>query len=748
MINSAKEKSPYINISLIISAFWVVMYIILLSAWPFGSHFIGGGDLTSQFNMFYDNAQDIYNSLVVNKVFNDGYGISIFPTIAYYLTSPFVLIYIMLESMFEIDAYYITNLIIPLKSVLSGISIMYLLRVIRPGVNNQLLKYLSIAYALGFSLMRFSPIIIWTDFHIITPLVFALMYQYIYHKKFKLLLPALLILSIVTNYYMAFQVFLITGIYLIFFLLTTSNKQAYIKSIALLILSGLSSVPFIYMSVRDIVSSRGVSPFNNIISSNPSNPLSTISALSSIAVSLDSSAMVFSGIALTIPMIVCIYSLLRKKDKLTWFTVLLFLSFTLLEPLNILVHGMSSPIGLEYRFTYIFYIIFISILYKNYTQDDVIKLLRSKTSSIVLAIVFTVSLFACYLSAKPFYFIVIAAAICFLFLHILRSRQHLDTSIYKVLYFEIFICASLSLMSAVSPISIAEYSNNYDSSSVYLNGWIRGSNDSSSVFVSSLSYEATNLSRSLNMAGKESLIVVEEDTMVNNLLMNGDNYSKWPFFVSENFELINIPEQKALTAELIQKCLDNNNIVLYALSGLNQDIFTAIPDHNSLQDSFVVTSADFRTDDIMSDYSYTQSQYLYKVKNNHIDMVRLSESVIPFFVNKEAYVDAMESIQYRSSQITDVTKISNSEFHATVNNTDAQFILFAQSYNKNWACFINGVETEITHADCGLMGINLEPGMHELVFIYSDNVNIPMLCTSILSILSIALLHKKKEPRN
>ena len=86
--------------------------------------------------------------------------------------------------------------------------------------------------------------------------------------------------------------------------------------------------------------------------------------------------------------------------------------------------------------------------------------------------------------------------------------------------------------------------------------------------------------------------------------------------------------------------------------------------------------------------------------------------------------------------------------HVSVENEQAEYLFTAVPYSEGWKAYDRGEPAEILKADIGFMALKMEPGRHEIRFVYRTPGFAAGLLISLASIVCFAviLLLKKKLP--
>ncbi|MBR2810112.1 MAG: YfhO family protein, partial [Solobacterium sp.] len=108
---------------------------------------------------------------------------------------------------------------------------------------------------------------------------------------------------------------------------------------------------------------------------------------------------------------------------------------------------------------------------------------------------------------------------------------------------------------------------------------------------------------------------------------------------------------------------------------------------------------------------------------------------------KKAQIGEAENLVHPASEI----RWENNTLSASLDIPTDGYLFTAVPYSKGFACYIDGVKTEILKADTAFMAVPVEKGSHEIVFRYSTPWRIPGILASIMGILCVFLLKKCED---
>ncbi|SJZ57566.1 YfhO family protein [Anaerorhabdus furcosa] len=354
-----KNKTSQIRLLSFSSPIFLFLIVLaLLKILPFGDKTLLSLDLNSQYLAFFSYLKEIvHDPSAIFYSFSKTLGGENFGLISYYCLSPLNFISLVSPTKYLPIAITFTILI---KIGLAGLSFNYF-------VDNK--KYTSLLFSTSFALMSFFITyysnLPWLDSIILLPIIAKGIDKLISQSK-PLLYIISLTFSIIFNYYIGFMLCIFSLIYFLYKLVLDdelTKKQIY-KILANYILSsllavGLSSIillPTYYslqsnkqildlnrfelkfnMSFFDLISKLviGSFDFNEIIRGLPNIFCGSLIILCDF--------MYFSSTART------------KKEKLaSLLVIMIFITSFIIQPINMVWHGFSTPNWFPFRYSFIF----------------------------------------------------------------------------------------------------------------------------------------------------------------------------------------------------------------------------------------------------------------------------------------------------------------------------------------------------------------------------------------------------------
>ncbi len=366
-------------LSLVIIAFVFTIYRIT----PFGNHNLLVSDMGAQYTPFFSYLHHVFTSgNFYGFNFTMGIGSNVFPTVAYYLISPFNLII----------------LLFPLSGIPTALSIILMLKIasISMTMNYFLQRHFNtsswgtIAFSIAFSLCGFVSInfinIMWLDALICLPMV-TLGIDNLRQKGKPGTLFFWLLAAIVTNYYIGYMLGLFTIIYAVYLLIihhednqgfvqTLKANSTFIKNWVITeLLTGISSVFILFPAFLSMMKTAKSTTAISFTDLTPQFGLEVLSQLGSGGVDylnrLDHAPAIFATLVMALLAITFfIHPNVQRKQKIGGAFVLIVLAVSMtFEPLDVIWHMLHSPEGFPYRYSFLFSFFLILLAYSAWQKN-------------------------------------------------------------------------------------------------------------------------------------------------------------------------------------------------------------------------------------------------------------------------------------------------------------------------------------------------------------------------------------------
>lgn len=351
---------------------------ILFGFYPFGDKTVFTVDLYFQYAPLLAHLRrSILNGNISLYSFTIGSGTSVLPLAAYYLLSPFNVILLFFSERLLPEAVL---LIIILKLAFSAGTCAFSLESIVKKKNPFVLIF-SLGYALSAYSLAYLWNVMWFDVVIALPLVVAAFERMMRMGKITWYV-VFLSFCMCVNYYIAFMVCVFLAIYFLYYLIreddnVRNNLEKFIRFIlASLISVGCSMVVLLPVIISNQeVSAAKVSPFNIENLSSIINLFGRSLFCSSPTIRSGNPPNIYTGILV---LIACSFFFVvskisvRKKFASALLLFSVFVSM-LLQPFDLVWHGLHTPNDLPCRYSFIFCFVMVLLGFEVFTGLDQIK---------------------------------------------------------------------------------------------------------------------------------------------------------------------------------------------------------------------------------------------------------------------------------------------------------------------------------------------------------------------------------------
>lgn len=399
--------------NLILSFFIPLIFLVLIflsNGIIFGDNSILYSDSQYQYYQFLIYLKNVFDGLSNFKYsFQISFGSSMISTISYYLVSPLNLFLYFFDN---IELFFLFQLLT--KISLSGLT-MY--KYLQYQENSNYALVFSTSYALSSFMICNYFQMMWLDSYMLAPLLLLGIDKIIKEKK-NLLYGISLFFIIFSNYYNGYMCALFSVIYFIYKYIKEGKKNKKIIEIFLItsVLSGLATMFIHIPNLLEIIeldrSGYKYFFFNKDIigilsklylGSSDGNILNMIYPYLYIGM--------FNLILL---IFYFINNKICKKEKiLSLILIVLLIISVLFEPINNFWHALSSPIGFNFRYTFLFNIVIISMCYKSFLNIDFIK---KKNYCLVLILFLILSLLVFIRGLFPYIYLIISIILFIVYL--------------------------------------------------------------------------------------------------------------------------------------------------------------------------------------------------------------------------------------------------------------------------------------------------------------------------------------------
>ena len=735
--NKLKQCLPYYINSLII----VIIFCLILAishSYPFDTKLtIGKVDAIAQYKpMLYNFIMHLKTHTLELFSFNNGLGNSLLFNLSYYLLSPLNLIAIFFNNH---NMMYFS--VILTKIIATCLTTTFYAKKKGCSNFNSLIVTLSYVFSSWFVVYYYN--IMWLDTFLIMPLVQYGLEELITKKKYLLFILSLSY-AYVTNFYLAFSLIVYSIVYFIIrnFFYEQSNPKEKIKTGLLYLFSLLSCILVLALFFNILVTVKhqmGLG-FSNV--EDASYNLGTIDFFKSLfygntILTIDFSGHTFPNIAVnTIIFLSTIFFFINSKistrDKLFSFIGLVLIIMCMFIPkLDYIMHFFHNVVGLTYRYTFIFIFLSITMFIKNinnFNKEDLKKMTIPITVSLIIVLLLflfkQIALYVLLLNVVP------------LFLSLILIFTYKDNKIVKSLILLIVIIQSFVVGYKNIP-STEQYSQDLFSSSFirepikyrlntidendFLNKNMYTNQEVTYLFTSMTYNEVLKLVSYLGVASNSNVIINNSYNDLYSLLFNVKNELYLEKIYACNKDIKNIVfsdyDIKYNTEEVIKK-----------MSGIT-DIYKEISIPPKVEGD----------------------TYYYNV-NYHYFLLKDNENIFPmegnFTIDKDKtttknatiYILKPEKLKeiydYLSQNQISYTHYQDTKIEGIINVPENEMIFTSIPYDESWNIFVDGKPTKPIKVLDSLIGIEVEPGKHEIVMEYKNDFT----KSTVISIISLIIL--------
>lgn len=760
----------HIKITLIILGFYLIIFTIYSIA-PFGDNTLAIQDAYNQYALF--------NKFLLSRPISDyslaaGFGFEVLPFFTYYCSSPLNLLFLL-----PINEYIIFNIIIVLKSILIANSFLFVLRKSYKEDNedSKMIIY-SLMYLFCGFFVNYYWNIMWLDAMILFPLIYYYLKNYIQTDSIKSLIKYMVLLSILifSNFYIAYEVCLF--IIVIFISNKFENMKQFIKKGLKIFLFSLIAVFnnlfLLFYTLKSLLNNNN----DHYAFKYALNPLNLFKSIllgyKEPTTNLNGYAYLYiTMLGLLLFTIFLLKGNKILKKKLITLT-LLCISICCISPINYVVHGFDVPNGLFNRFTFIiaFLVLFNIYSLKEFEKKDILKAL------VIILTILTIGTTALYLTnnleTRNFYVFILSAGLLIIYSYLLCEKKQ---KIVKIIFFiEIFAAFILNLStSKITPIKNYNNSDYYRTEVYYLDKWnkiennfckfnINGIhcfmstiNSDTSLFVYPLIKDSGNTYIGYNIYNYflNSIFSVKNIKTDYNFMdkryfdyKEDDEYSyKYPlsigFEVDKNLENIKLPNN----------IIDANNHLFTEMTGINKKLYNSVD--YKIDDNVIKFNNDYDSififavknegivQDFVDSYVFKGKEYQNKdinicindiSKNDEIIINGFKDEIIIYEMNDDIFMEGYNKLKNNQLKITEY---SDTYIKGNINGG---YIFLSLAYNKNWKCYIDGIQSNITPINDAFCEIFVDEGSHEIELVYDADYSKIIIIINILALIATLIL--------
>ena len=465
-IDNEKIKKSIIYILAFILPIIIIASVFLLRKIGINSNrTILFSDMFSQYIGYFGKLKEVLSGDgSIFYAFNKSIGGNTIGLFAYYLGSPLNLIILLFPK--ELLANAILTIYLIKIGICSLTLAIYINKVYKK--NDYSVLIFSLCYGLMSYNIVFHMNVMWIDGVMLLPLIALGIENIINKNKYKLYIVSLF-LAIISNYYIAYMICIFSVLYfiykgIIYKKINGKNILGFIGSS--LIAGGLSGyllIPVVLSLMTGKASLKNLSDGIYVTESIFSTLSKTIIGSYDYNQILSGPANIFCGVIITVFLLLYFINEkigLRAKLLSAVFIFILFLSFTI-NIFELLWHGFNYPVGFEYRNSFLFCFLIITLAYEAWINIDKLKI-----KDIIISVFICASVDIAILLQRYSHVSVKKIAISFLFvliysfIFILFRKVSLKRSVINFLCIIIVIC-ELSLNIYLIIINNIYISQNY-----------------------------------------------------------------------------------------------------------------------------------------------------------------------------------------------------------------------------------------------------------------------------------------------
>ena len=763
-------------------------------------------DFLQQYYPLFNHLKDLLNG-DANLFYNYSYNLggTLFGAFFYYLSSP---LNILLLFVSKSNIINFMNFLIILKLSLSGLT-MYLFLKKKFQKDDIVTLLFSLCYSLMGYNISYTINIFWLDIVFLAPLVLIGLENILDNKKPTIYMVTLF-LSILSNYYLAYSLCIFIVIYYVYELLIRYNlktdKKIIIRKIFELIipslLIGLTCSFFLipcYLESSNY--GRGMDFLNyfkinfDYLSIFPKMYLGT-SGGEIVTTSLYSPN-IYCGI-ITLPLVYLYLvnkDIAKKERKYTLLVLILLFLPCISHGLNFAVHLFTSPLGFNYRFSFLLCLFMIVIAYKSLLNLNIS--LKKIIIYLVIYLLITIDIIICmefnifdHFTFINYYCLLISVILLLVyFILFFKNKKNIVTYISIIeLVINVFICMSTiplfdrnifdnyyfnkdntsisdyriynnaaitygdNLLYKNRDIALNFSTDNYRKKELYSNTHIDKFNNHFSIMDDLLSVKYVFMEKKNNINNYKKIDSGYSRNKKYNLYMNPDALSIG-YMIKNKCNNIKSKNKKFLYDQSILNCLideendyykeiepnKGKNINTYDI--LDNDVYVIYIEKDVEDSDYYNKYFNIDKKDMILSRRYTKYQ-LFIVRNNKdnfklkIKNINKMDKVQVFYYDKKS-VD--EKIDILAKEQLDY-KIYKNSVKGTI-KTDGGILMLTIPYEKGFSIYVDGKKTPYYEVMDTFIGIDLTKGKHEIVIKYKQPGLLIGIVVSVISfIMSIIYL--------
>ena len=355
-----------------------LIYMIICKIHPFGEHSLFRSDVIGQYFEYWIYMKNAFmgkDSFIYS--FTKSIGGNVFGIWAYYLLSPYNILFLISKPESYIDIFTLMTYL----KILSASLALYAFSKYKTQ-NNQIKIFASIAYGLMGYVVAYQMNIMWLDGVILLPIIAIGVIKIIKENKFNTYIISLA-LALITNFYIGFEIFLFICMYFIYELILSEEKNKFktILKFALYtaISIGIASIVIVptYFVIKGGKGAGLAIAKSDILKRN----FKFIEFLPKFLIGSETKSQIYGNgtpiaycgiLTLVLAEIFLLSKKIKVKEKiLTIVFIVMMILIMNNKLLNLIFHGLKETTGYPYRYAFClsFLLILVSLRVGDYIKE-------------------------------------------------------------------------------------------------------------------------------------------------------------------------------------------------------------------------------------------------------------------------------------------------------------------------------------------------------------------------------------------
>lgn len=753
-MTKVKKTLPYLmNTILVLSI--ILLSFKLKNMYPFGELDFAITDAEQQYKpMLYQFIMSIKTHTLSNYTFLNGLGNPTLFNFLYYLASPlnlFALIFNTPNSM-----YLGVTL---LKVALASITTTYYFK--KKSKKESIILICTLSYVFCGWFLAYFFNTIWLDTFLLFPL-FQLGLENLLKKKKNLLYIITLSLLYITNFYMAFLLSVYTLFYFLFYLFKEKRTwKENLYDFELVFLSTLIAflcIAFYLYGIYESFLKMGIQ-----LSSTETNhyTVTLYNLLKSCFYGNTDLILSFSGETfpnigmnslLTLSTIYYFFNKkISKKEKIVaLISIFIILLAFLLPPFDKIINGFHTTIGFTFRYTFVISFMMTILFYKNYkTWEEKID----KKVFIILGVLLLLLL----IEYKNMSFSILITNLSFLLLYTLYFLLYKNNKGFH--YFLILLVSLETLLTFTFTLKPIKTNNDYNKSNFSLENTTRRQITTKEEIENSLNNNLFTNTKSANLFTSMGYNQIVNLTSALGCPTNGYNRVLCSYYAADPVKMIlNIESDYTLekifatNKDILLLNYEQNNPALMQsniieamtnVKGLYKKVEMTPTKEDDLYYYYELEEAKVYTVEV--EYNDQKETYTMEFQTLHVEKeVATDNKIILYELQEDKLKEAYNIL--KEGQIK-YTHYEDNHLKGEINVKKEQVIFTSIPYDTSWEVKVDGKKVEPVCILDGLLGIELEEGIHTIELKYKTNY-LPSIIISCSTIVILVLYNLSKKKKN